>query len=186
MFDFSNMTAWQGIGQILGFLAIATEFVIYQQKTKKGLILVKLIADLIWTTHFLLIGGWTGAATTAVAIFREIVFYFSSGKKWAQHKAWVVLFSCVFFSCSILTWKGIYSLFPAICSVISTVAFRVNSPRKTKLLQIPSVVAMLIYNGIILSYAGMINGVLSLASIIIFFLREGWKKRKGITPAKKQ
>ena len=171
MFDFASMTPLQIIGQILGFVGMATEFCIYQHNKKEHMILTKLVADVIWATHFFLIGGWTGAATTTVAIFREIVCYYSHSKEWAKHKAWMYAFCGVFFCCGLLTWKGIYSLFPPICSVISTVAFWAPSPKRTKILQIPSTVFMMIYNFIVVSYSGLISSLLSLSSIAISFVR---------------
>ncbi len=178
MFDFASMTPWQAVGQILGFVGMATEFCIYQQNKKEHMVLTKLAADVIWAAHFFLIGGWTGAATTTAAIFREVVCYYSHSKQWAKHKAWMYVFCVIFFCCGLLTWKGIYSLFPPICSVISTVAFWAPSPKRTKILQIPSTTVMLIYNLIARSYAGMISSLLNLGSIAISFVRAFFAKKK--------
>lgn len=176
MFNFADMSVWKIIGQILGFVGMATEFCIYQQNKKEHMVLTKLVADVIWATHFFLIGGWTGAATTTVAIFREVVCYYSHSKKWAQSKVWMYLFCVFFFCCGLFTWKGIYSLFPPICSVISTMAFWAPSPKRTKILQIPSASFMLIYNLIANSISGAVSSILSLTSIAISFTRAAIKK----------
>lgn len=178
IFNFSAMTVWEIIGQILGFVGMATEFCIYQHSTKERMVLTKLAADVIWATHFFLIGGWTGAATTTVAIFREIVCYYSHSRKWAQSKVWMYLFCVFFFCCGLFTWKGVYSLFPPICSVISTMAFWAPSPKRTKILQIPSASVMLTYNLIVNSISGATSSILSLTSIAISFTRTAIAKRR--------
>ncbi len=171
MFDFSAMTGWQIFGQILGFVGMATEFCIYQHNKKKHMVLTKLTADVLWASHFLLIGGMTAAMTIGLAILRDIVCYFSHSRTWAKSKVWMYLFCGGFLACGILTWKGIYSLFPPFCSIISTLAFWAPSPKRTKILQIPATSIMLAYNIIAHSISGAVASIIILSSIIVSFVR---------------
>lgn len=65
----------QIVGQLFGFVAIGVSYFIFQQKNRKRLLVFKLIADLLWVTHFALIGGYTAMATTGVGVARELVFF---------------------------------------------------------------------------------------------------------------
>ena len=176
MFDFQAMTGWQILGQFLGFFGMATEFCIYQQNQKKRMVLTKLTADGLWIMHFFLIGGITGAMTTLLAAVREIVCYFSHSKKWAESRIWMYLFCLGFLACGIFTWKGIYSLFPPLCSIISTIAFWAPSPKRTKILQIPATSAMLVYNIVVHSISGAVASIVILSSITVSFVRSAIRK----------
>lgn len=62
------------IAQIFGLLAMASLFLIYQQKKRKNMLLFKLSADVCWVIHYLCLGGIAGMIPNAVGIFREIIF----------------------------------------------------------------------------------------------------------------
>ena len=55
------------LAYVLGALGILISFIIYQQKTRKGLLLSKLTGDAVWLFHYLLIGAYTGAAIGVLA-----------------------------------------------------------------------------------------------------------------------
>ena len=92
----TNMNAYIWIGQAIGVLAMLESFFIFQVADRRKMVLLKLVDDVLWIVHFILIGGYTGALTTTVALFREIVFYFRGEKKWASSLLWAVGFSIVF------------------------------------------------------------------------------------------
>ena len=165
------------IGQICGFVAMLTTFVMYQQKNLIRIREFKLAIDIFWTLHFLLIGSMSAFATTGLAIFREIVFI-NKGKKWAQSRLWIVLFSVVFLISSMITWKNVYSVIPAMASTLTTFAFWSNSVVKNKLLILPSTVGMFFYNLQARSIAGVINEVISVISIIAYFVIKHFEKGK--------
>ena len=43
----------------LGILGILTNIIIYQQKTRKRLLIWKLISDMIWIMHYWLLGAYS-------------------------------------------------------------------------------------------------------------------------------
>ena len=63
------------LSQIFGFSAMIVSFFIYQQGKRKRVIFLKLITDILWVLNFIFVGGYVGALTTSVSIFREIIFY---------------------------------------------------------------------------------------------------------------
>ena len=72
------------VSLIFGILATLALFSIYQQKTRKGILLSKLTADVCWVVHYLCIGGIAGAIPNLVGIFRELVFVNRKKHKWAN------------------------------------------------------------------------------------------------------
>lgn len=165
------------IGQVIGGLAMIESFFIYQVSERKKMVALKLLDDVLWVLHFLLIGGYTAALTTGIAIFREIVFYFRGEKKWASHTAWLIGFLLAFAACAPLTWQNIFSLFPAAASVVSTLSFWVKRTEVGKTILFPSVLCMFVYDIVYLSYSGIITQFVSIASIVIYFVRYFLKKK---------
>ena len=62
------------LSYIVGFLGVLSTVVIYQQKTRVGLLVSKLVSDVIWFAQYALIGAWSGAAISIIAIIRELIF----------------------------------------------------------------------------------------------------------------
>lgn len=159
------------IVQAIGYAAVLVSFFIFQQKERKKVISLKLLDDVLWATHFYLLGGFTGSYTTIVAIFREIVFY-NKDKKWAKSKFWIVLFTAFFVAVGVISWDGIYSIFPVINSTLSTMGFYSNSTKRTKLFILPGALGMAVYSLKYHSASSLLAQVITLFSIAVFFLRE--------------
>lgn len=157
------------IGQFLGVAAMLVSFFIYQQSSRGRMVFLKLVTDVLWASHFLLIGGLTGALTTAMAIFREAVFY-NKEKKWAKSPLWLWLFILAYTAAAALTWKGFFSLLPSMGSIIATVAYWQNDQMRAKLLLAPTAFCMFFYNLYTRSYAGIANEIITIVSMIIFFV----------------
>ena len=166
------------IGQAIGVVAMVESFFIFQVSDRRKMVALKLIDDVLWVTHFLLIGGYTAALTTGIAVFREIVFYFKGDKKWASGIRWAFIFSLAFAACAPLTWKNIFSIFPSAASVVSTWVFWVNKTERAKLIQLPSAICMFVYSAAYLSYSGMLTQIITIASIALFFGRKAIVKRR--------
>ena len=69
------------VAQLFGIGAMVSLFLIYQQKTRRGMLLAKLSADVFWVIHYFLLGGWAGLIPNAVGIFRELIFLHRKQKK---------------------------------------------------------------------------------------------------------
>ena len=158
------------IGQAIGLIAMVESFFIFQVTDRRKMVALKLLDDVLWVTHFLLIGGYTAALTTGIAVFREVIFYHRGDKKWANSIWWAFGFSVAFAACAPLTWVNIFSIFPAAASVVSTWVFWVNKTERAKLIQLPSAICMFAYTLVYSSYSGMMTQIITISSIIIFFI----------------
>lgn len=168
------------IGKIIGYIAIISSMLIYQQKNKKGLLICKGINDTLWICHYSLIGGYTGAAVTCVALIREIIFLKNNNLK---HKK-VILFCFLFAAaiCTAVTWKNIFSLFALCGSLISVVSFWLGNPKTSRLLAFPISLCMLIYGVSNRSLAVFINEILVMFSSFTGILRIDRKDKNITTP----
>ena len=62
------------ISEVLGFIGVALNMAVYQQKKRNRLLIIKLVSDVVWTLHYGLMGNYSGAAVTTIGIARESTF----------------------------------------------------------------------------------------------------------------
>ena len=163
------------LSTIFGVLGMATTVLIYQQKTRRGLILSKLLSDVIWFLYYICLSAYSGAAIAVIGMIRELVFI-NREKKWAKHPIWLVFFLMLSFISAIITWKNIFSVLPCIASAISVVSFWIGNPKLSRKLSYPISACMLTYNITSVAIIGVINEIFTVISSIIGTIRLDRKK----------
>lgn len=164
--------------EIVGVIGILSAAIIYQQKTRKGLMITKLISDVIWGVHYVLLGAYTGVAICFLAVFREMIFINRGRYKWASHIIWPIIFSTAALGTSALTWNGPISILPAVASATSVIAFWIGNPKLSRILAFPIAGEMIVYDIFTSSYAGMLNEAIGITSAIIGIIRIDIIQRK--------
>lgn len=168
----------ENVGQIIGFAAMAVSVLIYLQRRRRNILALKLTTDVLWAMHHLLIFSYSAAATTTIAIFREIVFY-NYDKKWAKSKWWGIGFSMAFILASLLTWKDAFSIIPAFGTILTTIAFGNKNMTITRIFASLASVGMMIYGLHYNSVPTVINECLTQLSVAVSFVVGFHIKRKG-------
>lgn len=164
--------------EIVGVIGILSAAIIYQQKTRKGLMITKLISDFIWAAHYVLLGAYSGVAICVLAVFRELIFMNRGRYKWASHVIWPIFFSTAALGTSFLTWNGPISILPAAASALSVVAFWIGKPKLSRVLLFPISTAMVIYDIFTGSHSGIVNEAISMTSAVIGIIRLDIKRGK--------
>ena len=165
------------IGEIIGILGILVNFLIYQQKDRKKVLKVKLLSDITWSIHYGLLTAFSGMSVTLVGVARETTFILTDDKKKCR-KYFLVFFALVAIVTSILTMKDLFGLLPALASLIAVFSYWQQNPAVTKILGIPISIAMITYDIVRFSITGIINEILTLTSIVIFFITSTIKTNK--------
>ena len=133
------------VAQIFGFIAIGISLFVYSRRKREHILICKLTQDLTWAMHYLLLGAYSAMATNLICAGREVTFYNPKIKP-LLNQLLTVAFISFYVASAIITWKNVFSIFPATSSIISTLAFRLKNPVKIKLLAIPSSLCTLVYN----------------------------------------
>ena len=136
----------QIIASLVGALGIGANVLIYQQKTGKNLLIYKLISDILWAIHYLILGGFSAFAIACIGIVRESIFL-NQKHKWAQSRLWLVIFVVLSLISAVLTWKTPMNVLPAIASVLSVFGFWRNNPTLSKIIAFPISSCMLSSSG---------------------------------------
>lgn len=166
--------------KIFGFAGIVSTVIIYQQKTRKGLLLSKLISDVLWFFHYFCLAAYSGAAISVIGLARELIFM-NREKKWAKHPAWLVLFLVLSAGSAVLTWKNWFSLLPMAASMMAAISFWIGNPRISRLISFPIAGSLLVYDVSLtpVSAAGIVNELLAITSSIIGMARYDIHRKEG-------
>lgn len=160
------------IAQAGGIGAMVCLFCMYQQPTRKRLLLLKMGADICWVVHYLCLGAVGGAIPNFVGVFRETVFMHRGKRRWADWKGWPFVFVAVNLALGLVAAKQWIQLLPVVASASVTLLLWNNNPRLTKVGSAPVSAAFLVYDIVVRSQLGVINESLSLLSILLFLIKK--------------
>lgn len=160
------MNLLQFIAQIIGILGIIVFLLCYHFKNMKSILKVKLLVDVIWGTHYFMLGAYSGFATNSICCIRELIFM-NNAKKLFRSKIWLLVFIMLNIGTALLTWQGYFSIIPALASSMATFSFWQKDVRIARKIAITNNVLMFIYDIFVSSYAGMIGESLSFVSVLI-------------------
>ncbi len=161
---------WQNIlAQLLGIGGTVMLLTLYHCKTRRKMLWHKWSADLLWSAHYLCLGAIGGAIPNMVGVLRESVFLYD--KPWTRRKFLPAVFIVINWCVAFASGVNSYSFLPIAASTLVTVSLFVEKPTLTRLLSIPVCTAFLIYDGLVGSWAGMVNEALSLVSIVTALIK---------------
>lgn len=165
---------------ITGILATIVAFFILLSRKRSNMIGLKLADDVLWSANFFFKGSiaLTGCVQNAIAIIREIIFYFKGKKKWASSPVWLWLFILFFATMPIYTWAGWLSLIPAVASIFSTIGFYFKNPHNTRILNLFVQSLMIVYASLVYNVFSIVCSSVMLLSAIIGLIVDYRVKKK--------
>ena len=163
---------------IVGIGAMVSLVVMNQQKSRSGMLVGKLSADIFWIAHYFCLWAVGGMIPNFVGIFRECVYMNRRKRKWASIVLWPILFVTVNFALGLRSFASPINILPIAASACATVALWLERPRLTKIVLAFVSASFLVYDIFVGSYIGILNEVFGISSIIIYFIREAIQKRR--------
>jgi hypothetical protein len=163
---------------IFGNGAMASLFLMNQQKNRERMLWCKLCADVFWGAHYFCLGAVGGMIPNVVGIVREGIYLNRRKHKWASSVVWPIIFVIIIFTVGLFSFKSLINILPITASCCATAVLWLQRPRLTKFVLIFVSSAFLIYDIFVGSYIGIINEMLSISSAIIYFTREAIEKRR--------
>ncbi len=169
----SGLGAWGIFVQLIGFGGAACEFISYQQKTQKRIMLCQALANALWMIHMWLIGGIAASVQNMISISRGIVYSYRADKKWAKSNWWHVFFILLSGLFTYFTWQreGWYAIFPFLAMFFSTLSCGFLNPFHVRLMNFLVVPNWFTYNVIHLSLAGIATEIFNFTSLVIGVFR---------------
>lgn len=160
--------------QAIGFAGTLLYFASFQCRKNKNLFRVQFVSYLCYTTHLLLLGAVTGGLSYVLNTIRSFCLGSQSSFLKSKTMCWII---CILQVCVLYTtWNGWISILPVAANIASTVGGYSHNPRKIRMAgMLINSPLWIVYDIIVGSWAGILDEVVSEASMLISILRFGWK-----------
>ncbi|MBQ8955224.1 MAG: YgjV family protein [Clostridia bacterium] len=168
------MSARYLLVQAIGLIGTALYFISFQCRKNRSLFRVQFLSYLFYTAHLLLLGAVTGGVSYVINTLRSLCL----GSKWKFARSWKMgLVICLLQAGALaLTWSGWISILPVAANIASTIGGYTHNPRKIRLAgMLVNSPLWIVYDILVGSWAGLLDEVVSEASMAISIVRYGWK-----------
>lgn len=160
--------------QAVGFMGTILFFLSYQCKSNKALFRVQFVSYAFYTTHFLLLGAVTGGISYILNTLRS----FCLGSKYAflKGKRMCCMICVLQVMTLVFTWEGWWSALPIVANIAATIGGYTYNARKIRVVgMFVNSPLWIVYNILVGSWAGVLDELVTEASMIISICRYGWK-----------
>ena len=167
--------------QAVGLLGTVLFFLSYQCRRNQNLFRVQLLSYLCYTAHLLLLGAVTGGISYILNTVRS----FCLGSRHAFLKGkWMCVILCALQVATLyFTWGGWWSVLPVAANIASTVGGYTHNPRKIRVAgMFINSPLWIVYDIAVGSWAGVLDELVSEASMILSIVRYGWKNLDTVEP----
>lgn len=165
-----NFLFVQGVG-ITGTILF---FLSYQCKSNKNLFRVQFVSYLCYTTHLLLLGAITGGISYVLNTVRS--FCLGSRHDFLKGKIMCAIICLLQLVALVLTWEGWWSILPVAANIAATIGGYTFNARKIRIAgMFINSPLWIVYNIIVGSWAGILDEIVTEASMILSIYRYGWR-----------
>lgn len=159
------------LAQIIGGIVLILTVISVQFKTKEKILMCQIIANLLISIQYFLLGALTGGVVSIINVIRCIIFYFYKKKNMKPSIVFLGVFVMVAVVSGILTWQSVFSIIPIIAAIVFTYGLWQDNIKITRICTAITAGNWSIYNIIVKAYAGAIQSVAECISAIIAMIR---------------
>lgn len=157
------------VSQVLVAIAICFDFVSFQFKDRRKIIVCLFCAGALISSHFMLLEQWAAASLTAIATGRYLISFFSTSSRLKY------LFCSTSIVITFFTYTGLISVLSCLGSVFNTMAAFNKDDRRLREFMIIGTVFWLLHNYLIGSPAAVLMETLFICSNLIGYYRYYYK-----------
>ena len=157
--------------QIVGAIAFILLSISYYKKEKDKILFYQILSYIMFTIHYYMLGGLTGAMCNFIGLIAFIIIYIFDKYKFANKK--ILIYSIIPFLVviSLITYENIFSLFPIIASVIAIASFLSDDENLIRQIGAIATFCWLIYAIVYKSYVAIVFEVLTFTATAIAFFK---------------
>lgn len=168
------------IPQIIGLLAVATFLLSYQQKRRRGIILLNTVSRCLYILQYILLGAFSGAALDVLGAVASVVAAKSGEGFLRKHRlAVILLLDAAMVAVGFLLYEDLYSLLPVVGVLLHTGAFWLTDERHIRRVSLAGSPFWFVYNLHSTAYFSAVGDLLTMVSILVAMLR--YRKGEGCT-----
>lgn len=168
---------YQIVAQLFGYVGVLGFVLSYIQKSRKGIIFFSFLSRLSFTTHYVLLGVYSGAVQDAIggvasAVSSQRERYESKGRAYAV-AAPIVIVGMTLLG-GVLTYdraRGMMSLLPVIAMLLQNPALWLKKQLHIRLMTLAAIPFWFSYNFLSRSIPAMMCDTLSVISLVTALIR---------------
>lgn len=165
--------------QAIGFAGTILFFLSYQCRSNKSLFRVQFLSYVFYTAHFLLLGAVTGGISYMINTLRS--FCLGSKSPFLKGKRMCMLICALQMVTLVFTWEGWISLLPIVANIAATIGGYTYNARKIRVVgMFVNSPLWIVYNIWVGSWAGIVDELITEASMILSIYRYGWKNLDSV------
>ena len=170
------MTKIEIISQGFGIIGVICFVLSFQIKSSRKLFLAQVLANTMFAIQFVMLGAYAGCVNLIICIVRNLLFMNREKWKFMDSPVSLIIFLGLFTINTAINWKAWYDLFSFAAAASATVAFWSGNSRKIRTYNLfMASPCWIVYDICVRSWAGVLNEVIAMASVIISIVRFGWK-----------
>ena len=165
--------------QAIGILGTVLFFLSYQFKSNKTLFRVQFISYLCYTVHLLMLGAITGGISYVLNTVRS--FCLGSKNTFLKSRTMCGIICALQIITLIFTWDSWWSILPVTANIAATIGGYTYNARKIRIAgMFINSPLWIVYDIIVGSWAGILDEIVTEASMIISIIRYGWKNLDSV------
>ena len=159
------------ITQIIGLFGYSILAGSYFKKEKRKILFMQIIAYVLFTIHYYMLNGITGAVCNLLGLIALIIIYTFDKYKMKNKNIVTICMIPFVVIIALITYQNIYSLFPIIASVIVIISFLLDNENVIRIIGIVSATCWLLYAIVYKSYVAIVFEVITFVFVFIAFLK---------------
>ena len=164
--------------QFIGAIGYATLAISYFKEEKKKILFMQIIAYVMFTIHYYLLSGVTGAICNLVGLFALLIIYLYEKYNEKNKNLLAMIFIIILIIINVATFQNIFSVFPMIASVIVIISFLTDNENTIREIGVVAALCWLIYAIVYKSYVAIVFEVITFIATVIALIRNNKKLDK--------
>lgn len=173
------------LSQVLVVIGYVFNCLSFYTKSKGKLLFIGSTMNVFLAFSLVLLNAWAGVVCQAVAVVRNVVFYFTqkenSNKYSVMDYVWLVIFSVALIAGGLLTYDQWFSVLPIISGLFYTYGVWQKQPLNFKYYVFFSSVTMIVYYVFIWSPFAVVLECVAFIAIVVSIVKQlcGFRKSKA-------
>ena len=167
--------------QVIGGVAYLLLSISYFKKEKKQILFLQIFSYLIFSIHYYMLSGITGATCNILGLVALVLIYLFDNFKVKNKKIITLCLIPFVIIIALITYKDIFSIFPIIASVVAIISFISDSKKIIRIIGVISAICWLVYAIVFHSYISIIFEVVTLIFVIVALFKNNILKSKNKT-----
>ena len=153
--------------QIIAIFAIIAYSFAPHQKSKKNVLIFKIVSNLLYALQYIILGAISAAGTNLISMLQSIIFYKYAKENEKVPVLWEVVFSAIIILLGIFSFTNITSIVPIALALLTTYGIWQDNLKIYRMTCAFAIFCWIFYNIYISAYMSAIGNIFQFISSII-------------------